>query len=362
MFEDGKPRTGEYRRFRIKSVEGANDFASHQEVLRRRFRRAAVAEEGSAEELRWRLPDLVIVDGGKGQVSAAAEVFAELGLDDIALAGLAKEREELFLPGQSEPILLPPDVGRALPRPAPARRGPPVRDHLPPRPARQGLGPLRLRRPARGRPQAQAGAPPGLRFDEADPRGTGRADRRRARDRAGAGDPDQDCAGGLGPAVLLLSGAMRRAGPFLILIIGIAALVLNFWPGLRLPSFSGSAAATGSSRRSWASISRAASGSSTRRCPTTASRPNADAMNTIKDIIERRVNGIGVSEPQVVTQGADRVVVELPGATDEEAITDLVGQTGLLEFIPLPAATYGTASTNSTGGPTGRHPGPAAAE
>jgi excinuclease ABC subunit C len=111
VFEDGKPRTGDYRRFRIKTVEGANDFASHQEVLRRRFRRAAVAEEGSAEELRWRLPDLVIVDGGKGQVSAAAEVFAELGLDDVPLAGLAKEREELFLPGRSEPILLPPTSG-----------------------------------------------------------------------------------------------------------------------------------------------------------------------------------------------------------------------------------------------------------
>ena len=108
VFEDGKPRTGEYRRFRIKTVQGANDFASHQEVLRRRFQRAATAEEGSAEELRWRLPDLVIVDGGKGQVSAAAEVFAELGLDDIPLAGLAKEREELFLPGRTEPILLPP--------------------------------------------------------------------------------------------------------------------------------------------------------------------------------------------------------------------------------------------------------------
>jgi len=50
----------------------------------------------------------VIVDGGKGQVSAAAEVFAELGLEDIPLAGLAKEREELFLPGRSEPVLLPP--------------------------------------------------------------------------------------------------------------------------------------------------------------------------------------------------------------------------------------------------------------
>ena len=108
LFEDGKPRSGDYRRFRIKSVEGPNDFASHQEVLRRRFRRAKAGEEGSEEELRWRLPDLVIVDGGKGQVSAAAEVLDELGLADLPLAGLAKEREELFLPGRSEPILLAP--------------------------------------------------------------------------------------------------------------------------------------------------------------------------------------------------------------------------------------------------------------
>ncbi len=107
VFEDGKPRTGEYRRFRIKTVQGANDFASHQEVLSRRFRRAKAGDEGSEEELRWRLPDLVIVDGGKGQVSAAAEVLAELGLDDLPLAGLAKEREELFLPGRQDPILLP---------------------------------------------------------------------------------------------------------------------------------------------------------------------------------------------------------------------------------------------------------------
>ena len=108
VFEDGKPRSGDYRRFRIRSVEGPNDFASHQEVLRRRFRRAKAGEEGSEEELRWRLPDLVIVDGGKGQVSAAAEVLDELGLADLPLAGLAKEREELFLPGRSEPILLAP--------------------------------------------------------------------------------------------------------------------------------------------------------------------------------------------------------------------------------------------------------------
>ncbi|HSK51505.1 MAG TPA: excinuclease ABC subunit UvrC [Clostridia bacterium] len=108
VFEEGKPRTGEYRRFRIRAVQGPNDFASHQEVLRRRFRLTKTGEEGSDEERRWAMPDLVIVDGGKGQVSAAKEVLDELGLHELPLAGLAKEREELFLPGRSDPILLPP--------------------------------------------------------------------------------------------------------------------------------------------------------------------------------------------------------------------------------------------------------------
>jgi excinuclease ABC subunit C len=108
VFEEGKPRSGEYRRFRIRTVEGPNDFASHQEVLRRRFRTTKAGEEGSEEERRWAMPDLVIVDGGKGQVSAAKAVLDELGLHDLPLAGLAKEREELFLPGRSDPILLPP--------------------------------------------------------------------------------------------------------------------------------------------------------------------------------------------------------------------------------------------------------------
>lgn len=111
VFEDGQPRTGEYRRFRIKGVQGQDDFASHQEVLRRRFRRALDAEEGGAEQLRWRMPDLVIIDGGKGQVSAAREVLDELGLHDLPMAGLAKEREELFTPGRSEPIVLPANSG-----------------------------------------------------------------------------------------------------------------------------------------------------------------------------------------------------------------------------------------------------------
>jgi excinuclease ABC subunit C len=108
VFEDGKPRSGEYRRFRIKTVTGPNDFASHQEVLRRRFRTVRTGEEGSEEARRWAMPDLVIVDGGKGQVSAAKETLDQLGLHDLPLAGLAKEREELFLPDHAAPIVLPP--------------------------------------------------------------------------------------------------------------------------------------------------------------------------------------------------------------------------------------------------------------
>jgi protein-export membrane protein SecD len=145
---------------------------------------------------------------------------------------------------------------------------------------------------------------------------------------------------------------MRRAGPFLILIIGLAALVLDFWPGLRLPSFSGSSTANRVVETKLGLDLEGGVRVEYQALPVHGVAPDADAMNTIKDIIERRVNGIGVSEPQVVTQGTDRVVVELPGVTDEGAVTSLVGKTGLLEFIPLPAAKYGTATTNPSG-PTG---------
>jgi len=106
VFEEGKPRSGEYRRFRIKTVAGPNDFASHQEVLRRRFRASRIGQEGSEEERRWAMPDLVVIDGGRGQVAAAKVVLDELGLHDLAMVGLAKEREELFLPGRADPIVL----------------------------------------------------------------------------------------------------------------------------------------------------------------------------------------------------------------------------------------------------------------
>ncbi len=109
VFVDGRPAPSQYRRFRIRTVTGPDDFASHREVLRRRFRHAALEteEETEASVARWRMPELVLIDGGKGQVSAAKEVLDELGLHDLPLAGIAKQREELFLPGARDPIVLP---------------------------------------------------------------------------------------------------------------------------------------------------------------------------------------------------------------------------------------------------------------
>ena len=105
VFVDGKPNKKEYRRFAIKDVVGQDDFASMQEVIGRRFRRAAREEATES----WRtMPDLVIVDGGKGQLSAAMAVLDDLGVD-VPITGLAKENEELYLPGISQPVILPRD-------------------------------------------------------------------------------------------------------------------------------------------------------------------------------------------------------------------------------------------------------------
>ena len=116
VFEDGKPKSSEYRRFKIKTVEGVDDFESIREVLRRRFKRMADArakgnrpdDNGAHDkEDSWGIfPDLVLIDGGKGQLSAALEVFLEMGLDNVALASLAKENEWLYVPHTPEPIVL----------------------------------------------------------------------------------------------------------------------------------------------------------------------------------------------------------------------------------------------------------------
>ena len=130
VFQDGKPLSSHYRRFKIKTVEGNDDFASMREVLTRRFKRlqkargeasnGAVQEERPEEQDRpegkagkagddsfGEVPDLVLIDGGKGQLSSAVQVFLDLGIRDIPLASLAKREEELFIPQNPDPILLP---------------------------------------------------------------------------------------------------------------------------------------------------------------------------------------------------------------------------------------------------------------
>ncbi|MFL5528469.1 MAG: excinuclease ABC subunit UvrC [Gemmatimonadaceae bacterium] len=97
-FENGRPKRAEYRKFRVKTVEGTDDFASMGEVVRRYFERRV--QEGKS------LPDLIVIDGGKGQLSAAHTVLAELGLGERPLISLAKREEEIFVWGKTDPLKL----------------------------------------------------------------------------------------------------------------------------------------------------------------------------------------------------------------------------------------------------------------
>ncbi len=155
-FRDGLPDNANYRRYRVKSVQGQDDFASMAEVIRRRYSRillearerigadeADASQENPLEAMRRiegagadaeggepgdaaaapvsgkgkkarpfvRLPDLVVVDGGKGQLGMAVRELRRLGLHELPVIGLAKQREEIFLPGESDPIVLPHDRG-----------------------------------------------------------------------------------------------------------------------------------------------------------------------------------------------------------------------------------------------------------
>lgn len=113
VFEQGVPNKKLYRRFNIQAVDRPDDFASMEEALTRRFKRWLAAQEQTDVEKKKdesfaRLPDLLIVDGGKGQLSRAVQVMEDLGLTSMfGLAGLAKQQEELFFPGKSESLVLP---------------------------------------------------------------------------------------------------------------------------------------------------------------------------------------------------------------------------------------------------------------
>ncbi|MDZ4287005.1 MAG: excinuclease ABC subunit UvrC, partial [Prosthecobacter sp.] len=146
-FKDGVPDTSNYRRYRIRAVTGQNDFISMAEVIRRRFSRillegreavgedaADATQENPLEAMRRierlvlneqsnagtktpvstkfvTLPDLIIVDGGKGQLGMAMQELQRLGLHDLPVIGLAKEHEEIYRPGESEPLVLPHELG-----------------------------------------------------------------------------------------------------------------------------------------------------------------------------------------------------------------------------------------------------------
>jgi protein-export membrane protein SecD len=127
---------------------------------------------------------------------------------------------------------------------------------------------------------------------------------------------------------------MRKTGPILILVIGLLALIVDFYPRLRLPDPGGSGTRPvetklgldleGGLRVEYQAL------------PAGGKSPDAAALNIIRSIIENRVNGTGVAEPVITTQGTDRVVVELPGVSDPQAIQKLVGTTGRLDFVPIP--------------------------
>ena len=107
VFVDGMPAKKEYRRFRIRTVEGANDFASLKEVLGRRYAHALREQEEGTEKGKFtELPDLILIDGGPQQLRFALEALQELGVTLPAMFGLAEKEEEIWLPGAEEPIRL----------------------------------------------------------------------------------------------------------------------------------------------------------------------------------------------------------------------------------------------------------------
>ncbi len=136
---------------------------------------------------------------------------------------------------------------------------------------------------------------------------------------------------------------MRRAGALFIAVIGVLALAVDFWPNLSLPSFQ----ADGGDRLIETKLGLDLQGGlkvEYRVAPRGDRTPTLADTEVVKQIIERRVNALGVSEPVVLTSGEDRIVVEVPGESDTDAVRRLVGQTGLLEFVPLPRERYGTGS------------------
>jgi excinuclease ABC subunit C len=111
VLEDGIPKRSDYRRFKIRDQQGQDDFAAMEEALTRRFRRYLLErDEGARAGKRFSYPpNLLVIDGGKGQLGVAVRVLEDLGLEEISVVGLAKRFEEVYRPGESEPVRIPRD-------------------------------------------------------------------------------------------------------------------------------------------------------------------------------------------------------------------------------------------------------------
>ena len=165
VLEDGLPRKSEYRRFRIRDVPGNDDYAAMEEVLTRRLSallaaRAEAHDEDGAGSARARRfaypPQLLLLDGGKGQLGVGVRVLERLGLSaEIPVAALAKSFEEVFVPGRPDPVPIPRGSEALFLLAAGPGRGPSLRRVVPPRPAGQAHDP---QRPG-GRPRPRPGPP-----------------------------------------------------------------------------------------------------------------------------------------------------------------------------------------------------------
>jgi excinuclease ABC subunit C len=111
VFEGGRSKNSAYRRFKIRTVPGPDDYTMMQEMLRRRFRNGkerAANPPPEGESKGWEnMPDLVLIDGGKGHLNAALEVMLQLGLGHVPIASIAKQEELVFIPDMDDPIVLP---------------------------------------------------------------------------------------------------------------------------------------------------------------------------------------------------------------------------------------------------------------
>ena len=157
MFEDAVAKKSDYRKFAIRHSAGQDDFAMIAEAVGRRFARMTSVEADDYDRSFATAPNLVVIDGGKGQLGAAVEAMAGFELPRVAVISLAKRVEEVFVPGPLGADPPRPRLGRAAAAAAGARRGPPLRARLPP-PAPQrrrsvdsifdslpGVGPARRR-------------------------------------------------------------------------------------------------------------------------------------------------------------------------------------------------------------------------